>query len=184
MQRLEAEKDTITALEAWKSSGLATDGWSLRVVGEGSLRAQLESWVEAERVEGVTFVGWTADVAAELAGAGMLLASAPAEPLGLSVIEAMAAGVPVVASAGGGHLETAGLIEGAPLYRPGDALGAAAAMRCLLDEAARARLSADGRRLVSDRFTVKRHVDRLFAEYDAARSHAHLPDLRLASVCP
>ena len=39
LQRLEPEKDTITALDAWRTSRLADEGWSLRVVGEGSQRS-------------------------------------------------------------------------------------------------------------------------------------------------
>jgi len=174
LQRLEVEKDTLTALAAWQASRLAGEGWSLRVVGEGSQRQMLERWVGSEAIAGVTFTGWTADVAGELRRAGMLLASAPAEPLGLSVIEAMAAGVPVVACAFGGHLETVGLVAGAPLFPPADASVGGAALRSLLSDSTRARLSAEGRRIVAKHFTVQRHVDRLLAQYDAARAGVSL----------
>jgi glycosyltransferase involved in cell wall biosynthesis len=169
LQRLELEKDTITAIGAWQSSRLADEGWSLRVVGEGSQRRALEQWVAQKAVSGVTFTGWTDNVAGELAGAGLLLASAPAEPLGLAVLEAMAAGVPVVACASGGHLETVGRIADAPLFPPGDELAAANALRALLPDATRARLSEEGRRLVAECFTISAHVERLLGLYDAAR---------------
>ena len=169
LQRLEADKDTITALRAWQASQLAGEGWSLRVCGEGSERRELEQWVRREAVAGVSFAGWTDDVSAELAGAGILLASAVAEPLGLSVLEAMAAGVPVVASASGGHLETIGLLGGAPLFPPGDHLAGAGALRSLLDESARARLSQAERSLVAENFTIDGHVELLLAAYDAVR---------------
>src|SRR6201999_467277 len=42
------------------------------------------------------------------------------EASGLSVVEAVAAGLPVVAAAGGGHLETVGPVPGAALYDPLD----------------------------------------------------------------
>jgi len=108
-------------------------------------------------------------VADELGRAGILLASAVAEPLGLSVLEAMAAGVPVVASASGGHIETIGAIEGAPLFPPGDAPAAAAALRALRADSMRTRMSAEGRRVVAERFTIERHVDCLLRQYAAAR---------------
>ena len=38
LQRLEPEKDTLTALRAWQESGLAERGWTMRVVGDGSER--------------------------------------------------------------------------------------------------------------------------------------------------
>ncbi len=53
-------------------------------------------------------VGHVAETDALLAGASILLAPAPREPFGLSVVEAMAHGLPVVAAGGGAHLETVG----------------------------------------------------------------------------
>jgi glycosyltransferase involved in cell wall biosynthesis len=169
LQRLEPEKDTITALRAWQASRLVDEGWSLRLVGEGSERGQLERWVATEGSAGVTFAGWSEDVSSELESAGMLLASAPAEPLGLAVLEAMAAGVPVVACASGGHRETVGRLADAPVFAPGDAVGAGQALRALLPDATRARLSDDERQLVSHAFSIEDHVDRVLAEYAAAR---------------
>ena len=172
LQRLEMEKDTVTALDAWRISRLADEGWSLRVVGEGSQETSLQRWVASEKVPGVTFTGWTDNVRGELRAAGILLASAPAEPLGLSVLEAMAAGVPVVACASGGHLETVGQLVDPPLFHPGDRVGAARALRSLLADSERARLSADSRRLLARCFSIEGHVDRLMIEYEAARGEA------------
>jgi len=167
LQRLEPEKDTLTALRAWKASGLGEEGWRLRVAGEGSERAALEAWAESEGIASVTFAGWVWDVAGEFSSTGVLLAPAPAEPCGLAVIEAMAAGVPVVASAAGGHLETVGqLLPDVPLFAPGDVSGAAGALRSLLADSRRARLSEEGRHLITLQFTVARHVESLVAEYD------------------
>src|SRR3954447_16141430 len=112
LQRLEPEKDTSTALRAWQLSRLADEGWTLRVAGDGSPRQMLEREAAAKGIDQVDFAGWQSDAAAELARAGILLAAAPAEPFGLSVVEAMAAGVPVVATAAGGHLETIGKLPG------------------------------------------------------------------------
>ena len=172
LQRLAVEKDTITALRAWQTSQLVGDGWSLRIVGEGSQQRELESVVASEAIRGVTFTGWTDNVASELQRAGMLLASAPSEPFGLAVLEAMAAGVPVVACASGGHLETVGLVEGAAMFPPGDPATGAIALRSLLSDSKRARLSAEGQRIVAERFTIERHVDRLLAQYEAVQAEA------------
>jgi glycosyltransferase involved in cell wall biosynthesis len=169
LQRLEPEKDTITALKAWQASRLVDDGWSLRVVGEGSEHGQLERWVATGDVRGVTFTGWTDDVSTEFEGAGMLLATASAEPLGLAVLEAMAAGVPVLACASGGHRETIGRLADAPVFAPGDFVAAGHALRGLLPDATRSRLSEDGRHLVSESFSIEDHVDSVLAEYAAAR---------------
>lgn len=168
LQRLEPEKDTGTALRAWKASGLADDGWTMRVVGEGVQRGQLEYQAERDQVRGVDFAGWVPDVRAEFGRAGLLLATSVAEPFGLSVLEAMAAGVPVIATASGGHLETVGASQSALLFPPGDALAAAEALRMARDASVRERMSDDGRSVVAERFTVKHHVDGLIREYHAA----------------
>ena len=166
LQRLEPEKDTDTALRAWERSRLWKDGWSMRIVGDGSERHRLEAWVAEHRLPSVTFAGWVSNVEDELAGAGMLLASAPAEPCGLSVLEAMAAGVPVVACRGGGHLETVGLVPAAPAFRPADADAAARAMRSLLPDPTRATVSRAMRDAFASGFTLRAHVDRLIEEYE------------------
>ena len=165
LQRLEPEKATLTALHAWRLSGLADDGWTLRIVGEGSQRPALER----ENIERVTFTGWTADVRAELERAGILLAPAPNDSFGLGVVEAMAAGVPVAACAAGGHLETVGLLPHAALFAPGDSEAAATALRSLLSDSARALASSAGRNLVAERFTIESHVDSVLAQYEAVR---------------
>jgi glycosyltransferase involved in cell wall biosynthesis len=176
LQRLEAEKDTVTALRAWHASGLVDDGWSLRVVGDGSQRRSLEHVVSSEAIRGVTFAGWTDNVADELKAAGVLLAPAAAEPFGLAVLEAMSAGVPVVACASGGHLETVGLLEDAALFAPRDPSSAATALRSLISDSMRAQMSVAGRRVVAEQFTVERHVDRLLAEYAVVRSVTDLQE--------
>jgi glycosyltransferase involved in cell wall biosynthesis len=193
LQRLEQEKDTITALKAWKCARLWEVGWSLRIVGDGSERAMLEEWVRQHELPRVTFGGWVADVESELAQAGMLLAPAPAEPFGLGVLEGMGAGVPVVACAGGGHLETVGLLAGEAMFPPHDANAAAASLRSLVDDDLREYASTTGRNLAQSTFSVGSHVDRLLEEYASvvdfrsskrSQSSAHLDaELNELVVC-
>jgi glycosyltransferase involved in cell wall biosynthesis len=168
LQRLEREKDTLTALRAWRASRMVEQGWSLRVVGDGAERMKLESWVAANRVPGVVFTGWSSDPRSEFARSGILLAPAPSDSFGFGVLEAMSAGVPVAACGAGGHLETVGRLADAALFPPGDPRAAAAAMRALLDDAVRATASAAARELVQAHFRIEQHVDRLLTEYEAA----------------
>ena len=76
--------------------------------------------------DSVEFAGQVADTDALLAGSSVLLAPAPAEPFGLSVVEAMSHGLAVVAADGGAHGETVG--EDGLLFPPGDVDGAARAL--------------------------------------------------------
>jgi glycosyltransferase involved in cell wall biosynthesis len=160
VQRLETEKDTRTALLAWQASGLAAAGWALVVLGDGSERESLETLASGDA--SVRFVGHVPDVSSYLRSAGMLLATAPGEPFGLAVVEAMAAGVPVVASRSGGHLETAGAVPGAAMFGVGDVDEAA---RCLADLASdpvrRKELSDAGREVQRREFSLDRQVGEL-----------------------
>lgn len=166
LQRLEREKDTLTALRAWKLSRLTDEDWSLRVVGDGAERAMLERWVADEGVAGVTFAGWSTDVPAEFSSAGVLLAPGPSDSFGLGVLEAMAAGVPVLACGSGGHLETVGLLPEAPMFPPADAATAADRLRLLQSDEMRSTLSAAGRRVVETSFSLEQHVDQLLDQYE------------------
>jgi glycosyltransferase involved in cell wall biosynthesis len=165
LQRLDPEKDTLTALRAWKASRLVGEGWVMRVVGDGTERTALETWTVSEGVEGVTFAGWVMNTGDEMANAGILLAPAPAEPFGLAVVEAMAAGVPVAASAAGGHLETVGRLDRPVLFAPRDHVAAASALRLFLGDGPRARQSQAGRELVHNELTTARHVGHLLDAY-------------------
>ena len=73
--------------------------------------------------DSIDFVGQIADTDRLLGESSVVLATPPAEPFGLSVVEAMAHGVPVVAAAGGAHVETMG--DAGMLFPPGDARAAA-----------------------------------------------------------
>ena len=163
MQRLEAEKDTATAVRAFAAADLASDGWRLQLAGRGSEEADVRSLAQSLGVD-VEVLGFVADPSAVLSRAGILLAPAPAEPFGLTVVEAMASGTPVLAAAGGAHAETLG--TQAHLFPPGAHEMAAAGLRALAaDDGAR---RADGVRLRARQqqmFGVERHAAALLDAY-------------------
>jgi glycosyltransferase involved in cell wall biosynthesis len=101
---------------------------------ERSLRALRDRLGLRDRVE---LRGFTDDVAAELARADALVhASVIPEPFGRVIVEGMAAGLPVVAAAGGGPDEI--VTEGVDglLYPPGDVDELAATLRRVATDAA------------------------------------------------
>jgi glycosyltransferase involved in cell wall biosynthesis len=165
LQRLRAEKSPELGVAAFAESGLASDGWRLVVAGVGDLRASLGR--EADRLgvaDTVEFVGQIADTDRLLDQASVLLAPAPDEPFGLSVVEAMAHGVPVVAAGGGAHVETVG--SDGLLFPPGDAATAARALVELArDRARRHEVGTALRRRQQQRYSLDDHVVRLVQLY-------------------
>jgi GalNAc-alpha-(1->4)-GalNAc-alpha-(1->3)-diNAcBac-PP-undecaprenol alpha-1,4-N-acetyl-D-galactosaminyltransferase len=74
--------------------------WTLRVLGDGLERPALEALVSELDLRGrVELPGWSSDVAAELAQGAVLVHASEYEGTSNSVLEAMATGLPIVASA-------------------------------------------------------------------------------------
>jgi glycosyltransferase involved in cell wall biosynthesis len=170
-QRLEAEKRTDLGLRMWAASGLAADGWELLVAGTGALRADLEALAQDLGVAGsVRFLGARSDMDVLLATSAVFLAPRPDEPYGLSVVEAMAHGTPVVAAAGGGHDETVGAADGAVLVPADDVETAGARLaRLARDPARRAAYGEELRAVQQHRFGLEAHADGIEAVYRTVR---------------
>ncbi len=109
ISRLNAQKRPALAIEALVALRQSRPGATLVFAGDGPLRPGLEETVARAALGGaVEFLGHVDDVAGELSRASCLLLTSSYEGCPLSVLEAMAAGVPVVATRAVG---TAGLIE-------------------------------------------------------------------------
>ncbi|HEY0215933.1 MAG TPA: glycosyltransferase family 4 protein [Cellulomonas sp.] len=170
-QRLEAEKRTDLGLRMWAASGLADDGWELLVAGTGALRGDLEALAADLGVAGsCRFLGARSDMDVLLSTAAVFLAPRPDEPYGLSVVEAMAHGTPVVAARGGGHDETVGAADGAVLVPADDTAAAGARLaRLARDPARRSAYGEELRALQQRRFGLEAHADGIDAVYRTVR---------------
>jgi len=90
------------------------------------------------------------------------------EPFGISIVEAMASGVPVVATRVGGIPEIVKDGETGKLIPAGDPRSMAGAIGRLLDsESARRSLGARGRSVAESSFSIDAHVDRLLGIYES-----------------
>jgi glycosyltransferase involved in cell wall biosynthesis len=133
------------------------------IVGEGPLRAALAGQIDALGLRAqVWLLGERRDVASLLAAADLYLNTSASEGLSNSVMEAMAAGVAVVAAAAGGTTELIGDGITGLLFAPGDLNRAEEKLRQAMENTAlRAELGAQARRAMERQYSVESMVTRL-----------------------
>jgi glycosyltransferase involved in cell wall biosynthesis len=164
--RLSPEKGVDTAIAAWRSPG------SLLIVGDGPERARL-----AESATGGVYVGGAVEAEAVPAilknARALLVPSRGSETAGRSAIEALAAGVPVLASNIGGlpeHVEDG--VNGL-LVPPGDVGAWRAAIDLLRDDDLSLELGAGAYRRWQEEFSPEVALESLLAIYrEAIELHA------------
>ena len=142
----------------------------LTIVGSGPRRAELDALVRAMHLQKhIAFLGHREDVASLLAQSDVFVLPSRSEAFPNGAIEAMAAGLPTIASAVGGLID---LIEDGRtgvLVAPGDAESLAAAIRRILtDPQAAARMGATARAHVRERYSFERMVGAFEALYLAS----------------
>jgi L-malate glycosyltransferase len=165
---LERRKGVDTLLDAFEEVVLTRPQVELRLAGAGSLEAEVRARAAREplagRVEVLGRVG-REDVPALLRSSTLLAAPSLGEPFGLNALEALASGLPVVATNAGG---LADLVPdtGNRLVPPGDAGALARALDELLGLTAQERTDLGARnRAVAETYSWEAAVDRLEAVY-------------------
>jgi glycosyltransferase involved in cell wall biosynthesis len=137
------------------------------VVGDGERRAELEAMVTASGLAPrVHFLGWRGDLDRIYADLDVVVLTSKNEGSPVALIEAMAAGRPVVSTAVGGVPDIV-QSEGNGLLAPDGDAGAIAdaVVRLLGDRALGERLGAAGKRGVLSRFAASRLIDDVHALY-------------------
>ena len=95
--RLHEQKGFDLLLQAWKPIEKTYSDWSLRIVGEGPKRAELEAQIESQGLKRVVLAGATNNVLDEYEAASIFVLSSRYEGLPLALIEAMWSGLPCIA---------------------------------------------------------------------------------------
>ena len=94
--RLHEQKGFDMLLRAWQPIEQQHPEWSLRIVGEGPKRAELEALMRELELKHIVLAGKTDDVGIEYAAASLFVLSSRYEGLPLALIEAMWCGLPCV----------------------------------------------------------------------------------------
>lgn len=138
-------------------------------IGDGGERSALETQVERlEVAEHVHFLGDRTDVPDLLAGLDLFVMPSRWEGLSVAIAEAMAAGLPVVATAVGGTPEL--VIDGETgwLVPPQDSPALAQAIQQMLENMPQARkMGVAGRQRVQNQFTIAEMVRQTALLYDS-----------------
>lgn len=166
--RFEAAKDYPNMLRAFARVREEQPGAVLLLVGRGSLQAETEALAATLGLEGrVRFVGTREDVPEFMTVADGYVMSSAWEGMPMVLLEAAAAGLPIVATRVGGNQEV--IRDGATgfLVPPGDdgVLGAAMLRLMALPETERRAMGARGRDHVRQHYGLGRVVDRYEAVY-------------------
>lgn len=158
--RLNAIKDQTTLLRAARLVLDHHPTFRLELVGDGERRKELEHLTaELGLGNAVRFHGSQADVRPFLAGADAFVLSSVSEGIALTLLEAMAAGLPVVATDVGGNREVVIPGETGFLVPARDPVALARALITLLSDPPRAaRFGAAGRARVLTNFALDRAV--------------------------
>jgi glycosyltransferase involved in cell wall biosynthesis len=158
--RLVWEKGGEHLIRAWPQVRARVPRARLFILGEGELKDELKALAaELGMVDSCTFTGFEPDVPTALAGMDVFALPSIVEGLPMVLLEAMAAGKPVVASRIAGSVEVITEDVDGLLVEPGDADGLAQALvRVLQSPALATRLGAAAQSTISQRFALKRVI--------------------------
>jgi glycosyltransferase involved in cell wall biosynthesis len=176
--RLSREKGHLDLIAAFRRLRQQEPKLRLVLVGDGPERPRLEQTAG----EGVLFTGHVPDPAPYYAIADAVVLPSHTEGSSNVLLEAMAAGVPAVATQVGGTPEIAVNGENALLVPPDDSFALASAIgRVLHDGALRSKLVANARATVAQQHTPERRARALTALYQtliASLPHPSWPEIR------
>jgi glycosyltransferase involved in cell wall biosynthesis len=167
--RFHPVKDHATLLRAFQAVARATHDVDLLLVGDGPLRGVLEQQAHALGIAPrVHMVGVQSNVPDWLRASDIFTLCSVSEAASITLLEAMACGLPCVVTAVGGNPELVRDGQDGLLVARGDAQGLGSAiLRLLADPDTRAKMGRSGRQRVEDEFLLETTIGRYSALYGA-----------------
>jgi len=184
VSRLDEPKKGLTVLLRALADMAKRDGlppWQCLLVGDGPARQRLRSLTaKLGLAEQVVFAGMRRDVARVLPAMDVFVCPSLYEGFGIAIVEAMAAGRPIIASAVGGIPEIVVDRDTGLLVPPGDAAALADAMVALLTHRDQARvMGMRGRERAREKFSIETTIQRHQHMYESLSAH-HAERVRTA----
>jgi glycosyltransferase involved in cell wall biosynthesis len=147
------------------------------LVGDGPLRPDLERLADAlSLTDRVIFLGVRSDVPAVLQALDIFAMTSLSEAASLTLMEAMASGLPVVVTDVGGNPEIVRANRDGILVPRGDARATGEALAALLHTPQKAwEMGSSGRARVQERFVLDRTIDQYYERYRAGAARLRAP---------
>lgn len=171
--RMEPVKDQITLIRAFiqlvRASSKARERLRLMVIGDGSLRLSAIDLLRSAQIEDLAWLpGERDDVAELLRSMDLFVLPSLREGISNTILEAMATGLPVVATRVGGNLELVDAGSTGDLVLHSDPVSMACAIDSYFRDAEKATQHGTlGRRIVERRFSMESMVEGYLKTYDA-----------------
>lgn len=164
---LRREKGHDTLLAAFAQVRVAIPAARLVLVGDGPYRPQVEAMVRAAGLTDIVHLtGRAVEIWPHLAEADVFVLASPSEALGIAIMEAMAAGLPVVASDVGGIPELVSPGVTGELFAVRDHDELARHLIALLRSPQRLRAMAAAARDAAEAMRMRESVDEYFRLYE------------------
>ena len=175
--RFMEQKNHALLLRAFAQGLASSSRAQMLLVGDGPLREKLQAQAESLGIaRQVRFLGVRSDVADVLGASDVFVMSSDWEGNPLSVMEAMASGLPLVCTAVGGVPDLFANGREGFLVQPGDGRGLANSMAFLLTSAeSRLAMGAAGVRRAKEYYDVSRMVHAYEQLYEKAIGSTRLP---------
>lgn len=165
--RFQEQKDHRTLLRALEP--LEDLPWTLELIGDGPDKDEWQTWVQRRGwSDRVKFSGQVMDVPARLAAADIFVLASLWEGFPRSILEAMRAGLPVIASDVGGVREAVTADTGLVVAARDTAALTAALQRLLADASLRRHLGSAGRSRYEAEFTFDAMLKKTLKVWSAA----------------
>ncbi len=168
--RMQAEKDQVTLVRAFAQALGQQPRLRLVLVGDGPLRVAVEAEVRALGLQDqVWLAGMRSDVPVVLRGLHVFVLPSRAEGISNTILEAMASGLPVLATSVGGNAELVVHGQTGLLVPAADPAAMADALSSMVVEGRYLAMGCAGRERVVQRFSLQAMVNSYRSLYDELR---------------
>jgi glycosyltransferase involved in cell wall biosynthesis len=171
--RLVWQKDQVNLVKAFALAVAAGLDGELSIAGEGDLRGEIEAAIrETGTGDRVHLLGFRADVRDLLDASHLFVLPSVSEGCSVALIEAMASGIPSLASDIPGNVEVSGALGPAWLAPPADPVAGGEALVRVSRVPAPEREEAglQGRRIAVERFSPRAYLDAVQGMYEEGRT--------------